>query len=311
MEQLNTPVLLIIFNRPETTAIVFDAIRAVRPKNLFVFADGPRNESDLLKCQLVREYIINGLDWDCELVTNFQEKNLGCGPGPASAISWFFLHVEYGIILEDDCVACPKFFYFCDELLRKYASSSKIMHISGTNLQFSKRYGEASYYFSKYPIPWGWATWRRGWEKFDLKLSNWPRDKKNRIFDGHFSSDIEMRFWSKLWDSILNGRSKDIWDAQWAYACHSNDALTIVPNSNLIQNIGWGADATHHKEKQIYLDLEFEYFQFPLLHPIELSSCVEADVNTRELLFPHVALTKRVSRRLLLIFKKINKLLGI
>jgi hypothetical protein len=305
MSCLKTPVLLIVYNRPETTRAVVDSIRSVKPTRLFVFADGWRAPRDEERCLETRQVVADSVDWDCKLSLNYQDHNLGCGPGPSFAITWFFSQVEHGIILEDDCVACPEFFFFCQELLERYASSSKIMHISGTNVEVATQYCSSSYYFSRYPLPWGWATWRRAWEKFDLHLDYWPSTKRANLLRDRFSSDREYKYWSRLWDSIRCERFNDIWDAQWAYACRAHRGLSIVPNTNLIHNIGWGNDATHHKTKQCYLGLPIASLDNPLVHPLSYDHCEEADQNVRQLLFPNVSLIKKCLLRLESHFRRI------
>jgi hypothetical protein len=183
---LQTPVLFVIFNRLDTTNIVFKAIRKAQPKKLYIAADGPRpgNVSDEEKCTSIRKLVIN-VDWDCELKTLFREENLGCGLGPASAYDWFFEHEEEGIILEDDCLPDPSFFIYCQELLEKYRHDTKIMHITGSNFQKGWQNDEDySYYFSSYPHEWGWATWRRAWKLYDFKVQKYPElDKKDYLMD--------------------------------------------------------------------------------------------------------------------------------
>jgi hypothetical protein len=235
--KLNTPVLFIIFNRPQTTVKVFEAIRKARPVKLFIAADGPRNDkpSDRELSKEARN-IASKVDWPCEVKTLFRENNLGCGFGPVAAIDWFFDNVEDGIILEDDCVPDQSFFYFCQELLERYKDNEKIMHVSGNNFQYGKKRGFSSYYFSKYTHNWGWATWRRAWKYNDHSLSG-PEDRKHT------------------------------WDKQWLKSVEKQNGLAILPNVNLISNIGSGEDATHTKGATRHLFLSAQAISFPLIHP--------------------------------------------
>jgi len=244
---LRTPVLLIIFNRPDTAQQVFDAIRQTQPRQLFVAADGPREDKDVEaeKCQRTRE-IVKQVDWDCELRTLFQEKNLGCGLGPATAITWFFDNVEEGIILEDDCLPHPDFFVFCETLLDYYRDDEKIMEISGDNFQRGLKRGNASYYFSAYPHGGGWATWRRAWKRFDYGLV--PPDE-----------------------------AKHVWDHQWLISIKKNNGLTVVPNVNLVSNIGYSIEATHTTGPSIYANLPTKSLVFPLTHPKKIAPNKAAD----------------------------------
>ena len=185
---LKTAVLLVIFNRPETTQVVFEAIRKAKPPRLYVAADGPRTEvpSDAKKCKEARE-IINQVDWDCEVKTLFREKGLGCGLGPSSAFTWFFEHEEDGIILEDDCLPSQSFFWFCEELLERYRHDNRVMHIGGNNfLNGWQKDRDYSYYFSNSGHIWGWATWRRAWKLFDFNISLYEKLKGKNYFQNFF-----------------------------------------------------------------------------------------------------------------------------
>lgn len=242
---LNTPVLFIVFNRPDTTARVFEAIRQAKPKQLFVAADGPRPNKDGEKerCEIVRQ-IATKVDWDCELRTLFRSENRGCGRGPAEAITWFFENVEQGIILEDDCLPDQSFFWFCEELLEYYKYDERIMHITGNNFQFGEVIGVASYYSSIYTHNWGWATWKRAWAKFEYILKDVKIFTTSQSFYDLFSSDSERKFWQKSF-SGLNGENYDVWDIQWQYCIQKNNGISLIPNKNLVSNIGFGQDATH------------------------------------------------------------------
>ena len=155
-------VLFIIFNRPETTQRVFDAIRLAKPTRLYIAADGPRENKTGEKelCEQARK-IAQNVDWDCEVKTLFQKENLGCGKAVSHAISWFFENEDMGIILEDDCLPHQSFFKYCEELLEKYKNNDRIGIISGNNFQKKRKIGSFSYYFSDIVNIWGWATWAR------------------------------------------------------------------------------------------------------------------------------------------------------
>ena len=116
--QLNTPVAFLIFNRPHTTQRVFAEIAKARPPKLLVVADGPRNDrpGEAELCAQTRA-IIDQVDWDCEVLTHYADKNMGCKKRIASGIDWVFTQVEEAIILEDDCLPEASFFQFCEENL--------------------------------------------------------------------------------------------------------------------------------------------------------------------------------------------------
>ena len=246
-----TPILFLIFNRPLTTNQVFEEIRKQKPKHLYIAADGPRKnkleEQDL--CELTRK-VITKIDWHCELKTLFRQENLGSKYAVSSAISWFFEHEEEGIILEDDCRPNESFFLFCENLLSKYKHNSKIMHITGSNLNDTIKFGDGSYYYSYYPNVWGWATWKRAWQKFDLEL----KDKAAylKVIDQTFNSFSEKFFWRSRIELIESNRI-DAWDYQWMFSIWRENGMCLNSNYNLVTNIGFGNDATHTTGESPYL----------------------------------------------------------
>lgn len=247
---MDTPILFIIFNRPDTTARVFAAIRQARPKRLFIAADGPREsrQGEAEKCAAARK-IVENIDWDCEVSKDFSEANLGCKRRVSSAISWFFSNVEAGIILEDDCLPEPSFFPFCAELLEKYKDDGRVMHISGDNFLFGKIKIREDYYFSRLSSIWGWATWRRAWKFYDPDIKSFPAfaagNKIAKIFPGRFMQKRWLEFFQTVYEKKL-----DTWDYQWQYAILEQNGLCINPRANLISNIGFLPEATHTAGKR-------------------------------------------------------------
>lgn len=241
----STSVLFIVFNRPETTKLVFESIKRMRPQKLYISSDGPRinREGEKLKVDLVRNLVTN-IDWDCEVFTLFREENIGCKLAVSSAINWFFSHEEKGIILEDDCLPNLDFFNFCSRMLTAYENESKVMMITGNNFQNGQKRGDASYYFSKYNHIWGWATWRRAWEKYDLDISFWPKYKLSKSWVDLFPNKVERKYWEAIFNRTYN-KEIDTWDYSWAASIWYNNGVTLTPNVNLISNIGFNRDATH------------------------------------------------------------------
>ena len=300
-EPLHTPVLLIIFNRPNTTQKVFDRIRQVKPSRLYVAADGPRAHvpTDAARSEETRK-IIEQVDWECEVKTLFQEKNLGCGIAPASAISWFFENEENGIILEDDCVPSKSFFWFCQEVLEKYKNDTRIMHIGGNNyLEGWRRDSDYSYYFSNNVNAWGWATWRRAWQLFDINIPNYPELKQKGYLNGIFLNKFEKAYRLGLLEKTYTHIEKgDVWDYQWQFTVNSNSGLCVVPEVNLVRNIGFGEDATHtfnsHEKKAQLVEQEIE---LPLRHPRFIIRDLESDRRTF-----HFSMRDKVKAKLKSIF---------
>lgn len=242
---IETPLVLIIFNRPQLAQRVFAAIRAARPKQLLVIADGPRADrpGERERCDAARA-IVEQIDWPCEVRKNYSDTNLGCGVRIAGGIDWVFSQVSEAIILEDDCVPDPTFFPYCQTLLERYRDDQRVMHISGNNFQGGISRTDCSYYFSKYSHNWGWATWRRAWGLNDYRLELWPAFKASGLLRSVCPNPEEAAMWTRSLDRIAAANTS-VWDVQWQYSCWANSGMSILPDVNLVSNIGFGADATH------------------------------------------------------------------
>ncbi|MBC7913729.1 MAG: nucleotide-diphospho-sugar transferase [Pyrinomonadaceae bacterium] len=242
---LQTPVLLLIFNRPQTTKKVFDAIRNVRPEKLYISADGPRSnvEHDQELCDQTRQ-IVSNIDWPCSVQTLFRDENMGVRYAVTTGIDWFFEHEEEGIILEDDCLPGIEFFNYCSELLNTYRNDVRVMHITGTNLQFGRKRGNASYYFSTIPCVWGWASWRRVWNLYDREMEKFPKfEEQNQIVN--VFPDKKTADWVINMARLIYEKKVITWDYPLAFTICINNGLCIVPNENLVSNIGFGEGSTH------------------------------------------------------------------
>jgi len=279
---LHTPILFLIYNRPELTRAVLNAIRKVRPAQLFVAADGPSQirPQDEEKCFDTRD-LIKTIDWDCEVVTLFRSENLGCRKAISSAICWFFEHVEAGIILEDDCLPSNSFFYYCQNLLKYYEKAENVMAISGDNFQDGRQVTSRSYYFSRYPHCWGWATWRRAWDNYDANMEKWPDFRLSRQFLDIGANDPDfMSYWTTIFNKMYLGEI-DTWDYPWAFSCWANGGLTALPVRNLVKNIGFGAGATHTTSQCSKIGaMHAGDLEFPLRHPDHIERHVAADLYT-------------------------------
>jgi len=303
---LTTPVLFLIFNRPDTTHKVFNAIRQAKPKQLFVAADGPRpdKEGEIEKCQKARQ-IATSVNWDCEVKTLFRDRNLGCKIAVSSAIDWFFENIEEGIILEDDCLPSQSFFWFCQELLEYYRSDTRIMMVSGDNFQFGNIRGEGSYYFSKYAHIWGWATWRRAWKHYDVNMKNFKDFLKSNQVINIFSIKQQQKYWMNVFQKVYNNEI-NTWDYQWAYTCFINNGLCIMPNVNLVSNIGFSKEALHTKDgDSIFSKMEAKEIT-EVIHPEFVLADQEADLLTSKLCFGNKSIFERVKNKMLRIISKIK-----
>lgn len=265
---LKTPILFLIFNRPDTTEKVFEKIREQKPKYFFIAADGPRTNKpgEIELCEKTRE-ILKKVDWDCEVKTLFRVKNLGCKKAVGEAITWFFDNVEEGIIIEDDCLPSSSFFPYCENLLNYYRNNQQVMHIGGIS-QIETYSTNASYHFSPIAHVWGWASWKRAWNHFNLSMND---------FDpGIVKKMIPNKYQQKDWITILKNvknENIDTWDFIWQYALFKQKGLAIVPHKNLVYNIGFGKNATHTTDfhntwdKRKLEDIDFHN----IIHPEEIS----------------------------------------
>jgi hypothetical protein len=269
---MRSPVLLIIFRRPELVEQAIARLRAVRPARLYVAADGPRPgvEGEAAACEASRRAVIDGVDWPCDLRLRFREHNLGVQHGVVDAIDWLFGDEEQGIILEDDIAAEPDFFRFCDELLERYRDDQRVATISGTS--YTRRPGAFSYRASAFIDMWGWATWRDRWQHYDAAMRAWPDfADSGRLAAIPGAGTRFVRTWRRIFDDTVAGRMK-AWDYQWILTCWNRDTISLHPAVPLVRNIGWGPAATNTPLSRAprYV-LPPRPLRFPLRHPAQLT----------------------------------------
>jgi hypothetical protein len=285
------PIALFVFNRPHLTAQVYQRIRQARPRRMFVVADGPRegHPEDRRLCLMTRQ-IVSSPDWPCELLTNFSEENLGNGYRISSGLDWVFGQCAEAIILEDDCLPCPSFFSFCSSLLTYYRDDTRIMHISGNNYQDGVRRGNASYFFSRYSLSWGWASWARAWRHYDFSFHSWPTARDEDWLKSVLEDPMEIEYWTPIFERLYRGLI-DTWDYQWLLTCWFQNGLSIQPNINLVSNVGVGPDATNFKQAHSTIGVPTQELR-ELVHPRRMNRDIEADRFTFK---QHIA-PKPVSR---------------
>lgn len=297
---MNTPVVFLVFNRPELTARVFARIRQAQPEILFIIADGPRagRIGEVEKCAEVRRLISAGIDWPCRVVWECSDVNLGCARRVSSGLNVAFAQVEEAIILEDDCLPDPTFFRFCEELLVRYRDEQKVAQIAGCSFQDPMTAPKnPSYYFSRYPHCWGWATWRRAWLHYDHKMQGWNGGGKNSWLTSIFNCQAERRWWTYNFNRTAAGVT-DSWAFRWTVTVYSNGWFGILPYQNLVSNIGFGADGTHTAEIDHSLSSIREVgLGFPLHHPAALRRDERADEYTSLHCFRMPGIARRVFSR--------------
>lgn len=244
----STPVLLIFFNRADTFAKVFEKVRKAKPKILILAQDGPRDEKDIPGIESCRK-IAESVDWDCEKIRDYSEVNLGCGMRPQTAITNALNKFEQIVILEDDCVPSDSFFPYCEEMLKKYKDDERICYISGLNHFETWDCKGEDYFYTKTGAIWGWATWRRAWNKYDYYVKTIEDERNLELVKAQFSNkqiaQHRAEGWKRAYDSLKNGEKLSYWDVQWGFVKYSQNMLVITPAKNLIHNIGVGAGSTH------------------------------------------------------------------
>lgn len=298
--KLRTPVAFFIFRRPDTTARVFETIRLVKPPKLLVVADGPSpdraGEAEL--CEQTKA-IINQVDWDCEVITNYAIQNLGCRTRVSSGLDWVFANVEEAIILEDDCLPDPTFFPFAEELLNHYRHDTRIFSITGQNVQLGQQRGEHSYYFSRYTHCWTWASWRRAWQHYDLDMKVWPEVRDRHLLADILSDPQTVKVWEQTFQMCYEGKL-NTWDFQWTFANFVQNGLNIISQKNLVTNIGFGAGGTNTFDADSnYSNMITSTVDFPLKHPPFMTRDVQADQFTQDTLYDYAPpLHKRIYRKI-------------
>lgn len=267
-KSLSVPIAFIVFNRPDHTLKSFKKIKAQKPKKLFLIADGPRSKNTLddQKCKEVKK-IIDKVDWECQVYKNYAKKNMGCKARVVSGLDWLFSHVDKAIIIEDDCVADNDFFLFCENLLYKYEFSNEVMIISGNNFHKDISLPRSSYYFSKYPHVWGWATWRKAWNLYDPNIDFWKNWKKTKSWQDFIPNLEERLYWERVFDMTSN-KEIDTWDYQLTAISFLHNWLIATPSVNLVSNIGFGSEATHTFHKNSHAEVPIQKMDIKkITHP--------------------------------------------
>jgi hypothetical protein len=264
----DVPILINIYNREDLTLEMYKILEKIKPKHLYINADGPKlnNKHDDIRCNNTRNIFLN-LNWDCEIKYNFSTYNKGCKLSVSDAITWFFDNVEYGIILEDDCIPNISFFSFCKILLEKYRYNEEIYHINGSNFlgNIDPFYTE-SYFFTKHISIWGWATWKRAWDKYDLNFINLNSFNYNIFNEKSFSLYAKYHYTKAFFDSANN--IHNTWCTAWIYTVYYNNGISITPKFNLVSNIGTQNSPTHNFLYNRFRDnIKTVNLFFPLIHP--------------------------------------------
>ena len=292
-------VVLIIFNRPEQTRRVAEAIARAKPDRLLVVSDGPRaNRPDDRAKIIEARAVIESIVWPCEILRDYSEVNLGCRKRVTSGLDWAFSLVEEAIILEDDLLPDPSFFPYCVELLDRYREESRVAYIGGYQFSPDLSCVPDSYYFSIYGGIWGWATWRRAWKLHEDAMADWPAMKKANWPIRIFPKSHVASFFQKTWDSMYAGHNS--WGYRWYFTIRKHDMYCVMPRVNLVENIGFGRDATHTTEEQPdFLSRKAGSMSFPMHHPVVIKDNDQADaISADSIILPSPWMIKIMFRKL-------------
>ncbi|MDH5719759.1 MAG: glycosyltransferase [Spirochaetia bacterium] len=309
-ENFSTSVLFLTFNRLETTKKVFEEIKKAKPPRLYIASDGPRkekpDEDETVKA--VRDYILSNIDWDCDVKTLFRRKNLGCKIAVSTAIDWFFKNEEMGIILEDDCLPNQSFFRFCEELLERYTDDERIMMVCGTNMAETWNSEKQNYHFSIYGSIWGWASWRRAWQHYDVNINLWGNSYAKQAIKNIFNNKKQYNYRKRVFEKVYR-KNIDTWDYQWSFARMINSGLTIVPSRNLVSNIGFGENATHTTgENAKKLSISQHDLLWPLKKPEIVVVDKEYDDTCFKIITGNYGIFYKIKRKFVFYLRKIRNL---
>lgn len=301
MDDFQIPILFIIFNKLDTTKEVFEKIKEIKPERLYISCDGAREEvqGEKERVEKIKKYVLENINWNCQVKTLFQEENLGCRYAPFSAISWFFENEEMGIILEDDCLPSKSFFYFCEECLWKYKDEEKVMQINGISFlgEWSNFQISESYFFSKYNHIWGWASWRRAWEKYEMESLCMEKDFEN--LEKTYNSSSEKKYWNSIFEKYMDkSLNKSAWDYPWTFSIWKNGGMCIYPKCNMVRNIGIGHEAaTHTLGKDLKISNMKIWELDQIKHPKKIEIDKKLDRLNYDNVFKPLSFLQRVKRK--------------
>ena len=281
---MKTPLVLIIYNRYDCTLQLIKSINNINPEKLFVIADGPKEneKNDTVKCDRVRS-LIDNIGSKTKIEKIYSSKNIGLESRVVSGLNDVFSIVDRAIILEDDCIPDAAFFEYCTELLDKYEDCKDVVHIAGSKYVTNDIQNQ-SYYFSKYSLEWGWATWKNRWLRYDGTMKDWPRIKKDKTFREIIKDKKVYKYWQWIFENCYNGHINS-WAYKWLYKNMIEKKYTIIPKYNLINNIGIGTNSTNTKFKNTNTTQPLVQIAFPLKHPSEILFKEEFDSIQEQALY--------------------------
>lgn len=268
--QFNIPIVFCTFKRLEPVIQVFNRIKALKPQKLYLVSDGPRTnvEGEDKQVVEVRNYIEKNIDWPCEIEKIYAAENMGCGKRISSALDYVFSKEEWAIILEDDCLPDKSFFTYCEDMLTRFKDDERIISVSGTN-SLANKCGELvkedNILFSHIPFVWGWATWKRAWDKYDFRMQDWKAQykQKKKMIRSNLPSVDAYRYYMAQFRSMYHLENPSSWAFQLTYCALKNNMFSVVPSVNLVENLGFKEGATHTEEKPEWICNEVGEYSSP------------------------------------------------
>jgi hypothetical protein len=285
-ETFKTPIVLFVYNRPHLAQQVLETLRWVNPSHILLVADGPKKDDpvDRMKCEEVLHLLKCTLNTPAHVEWNVSPINMGCRKRFTTGLAWAFDRVEEAIILEDDCVPHPSFFRFCNTLLEHYRLDPRVALIGGSSFQVEAHEPPASYFFSRYPLIWGWAGWRRTWELYDPDIDAWSTLRDTSWLSELLASPLATFYWRHIFDQVRSGF--DTWDYSMTFSCWRAGAFAVHPSRNLISNIGFAEDATHTRDRaSVFANMPVHEMSFPLVHPDRAEPIPKYDEQIEQLMF--------------------------
>ncbi|MDC3164361.1 glycosyltransferase family 2 protein [Prochlorococcus sp. AH-716-F13] len=279
---MELPILILAWKRPNHTKEVIQSLKDIKPKNIYLACDGPNpnNEKEINLVNKTRYILENEINWPCKKLKLYSAKNQGCRLGVSKAINWFFENVSEGIILEDDCIAHPDFFKFSEILIDRFRDDKRIWSISGNNYQRGIWRGNGSYYFSKFPHCWGWATWKDRWTHYSEEELIWQKIKNSNMTQNIFPKK-EYKYWESIFEKLYKYNKPDSWAYRWFLVCQAYGGLSVLPNINLVKNIGFDSTATHTNKGECPIKLKHKKTEstglIPLKEPTFIIRSIDAD----------------------------------
>jgi len=281
--QVKSPVVIFIYKRATNLEAITAVLRKVKPARVYIIADGSsqNNDKEVLSTRIKLESLIT---WKCKIIKIYSDTNLGLKKRFASGINTVFQKEDRAIFIEDDCIPSITFFRYCDELLEKYVNNPQIGIISGDNFLFGQPKIKESYYFSRYPLIWGWASWRRAWKGYDPEITTWKIGEVNSWLSDYLGSKVASLYWHLIFNNVKKNIIKT-WDYQLTYHFFKSRMLHITPKVNMVTNVGIDSHATNTKIKSRGMGQTANDIEFPLIHPTSIVRNIAADTKVEKTVF--------------------------